>query len=318
MQTLFEDEWVEAVVGLCAAGRFAGATPEDVRRYHVDRERCYAEPDPDRRAAAFVRVHLDWFARWGLRQRLDDALARFPALAETLEAMVFRQARGGHDEGAELYRDPGGRRRGVIALRPDRMVTEPVLVGFLNHELAHLTDMVSPAYGYSASLRTPGQTASQERLVRDRYRLLWNIRVDGALHRRSLPGLAGPEARRAEFERAFRFLPDPRREALFGSLWSGALATHAELLAVAADPRELRSAREPVPGAPCPLCGFAAFRWARADDLRPEARARVREDFPRWDLQEPLCARCAEIYDAVSGAEYPSTVCLTRTSAADP
>lgn len=317
MPTLFEDELVEATVALAASGRLGSVTAAAVAEFHRDRERCYAVADPDQRTEAFARVHLDWFGRWGLRQRLETGLSRFPALADALEAMVFRQARGRHDEAAELYRDQAGQRRGVLALRPDRLVTEPALTGFLHHELAHLADMVSPEFGYSPAPGTGAPTASHDRLIRERYRLLWAIRIDGALARRDLPGLLGVERRRAEFEKAFGFLPEPRRSSVFDDLWNGVRSTHDDLLHLAADPRELVGHRETTPGAPCPLCGFAAFRWSTSAELSPEGLARVRAEFPGWHPDEPLCARCAEIYDAISRIEYPSTVCLPGIATAD-
>lgn len=314
MQTLYEDELVEAVIGLCTAGRLAGVTPKQVTRFHADRERCYAIVDPDRRVEGFARVHLDWFGIWGLRDRLAIAVGHFPELTQACVAVVFRLARGRQDEGADLYRDAQGNRRAVVALRADRVVTEPMLVGFLHHELAHLADLVSPEFGglerSGLGSVSTARTASQERLIRERYRLLWALRIDGELTRRGLPGLGSQESRRSEFDRAFGFLSEARRSEVFDGLWQGTVATHDALLRLAADPRELEGRREPVPGAPCPLCGFAAFRWADANGLRPAALERLRCDFPNWYPHEPVCARCAEIYDAVAGLEYPSTVCV--------
>lgn len=310
MQLLFEDDLVEATLGLCLAGRLAGVGAPEIAEFHAARERCYGVGDPIERGAVFARMHLDWFCRWGLRDRLGAAVDRFPAIAEACEAVVFRRCRGRHDEGAELYVDAEGRRRAVVSLRPDRLVTEPLLTGFVHHELALVEDMVRPSFGYSTHLAAGGWTPSQERVVRERYRLLWGIRTDGALAARGLTGLAGRERRLTEYERAFGFLVEPRRSEVFDALWTGAVATHAELLDLASDPRELAGRRESVPGAACPLCGFAAFRWATAGDLRPAALERVRAEFPTWDSDEPLCARCAEIYNAVAGLEYPATVCL--------
>lgn len=310
MRILFEDELAEAVVGLCIAGRKAGVGPDEVIRFYRDRDRCYEIGDPDRRSDAFAKVHLAWFERWGFRTRLETAAGCFCELSAKVEALVFRRSRGRHDEGAELYKDAEGCSRGVLALRADRVVSEPVLAGFLNHELAHLDDMVTPAFGYDAALSVGAVTSSQERLIRERYRVLWSIRIDGGLARRGLPGIAGEDRRRAEFEKAFGFLPAARRAEVFGGLWEGGLARHAELVHLASDPRELEGRREPIPGASCPLCGFAAFRWSDASTLPPSVLNRIGIEFPHWHPEEPLCARCAEIYQAVDGIEYPSTVCL--------
>lgn len=310
MKLLFDDDLVEGVVRLGAAGKRAGIPAMQVRRFHAERERCYRVLDPDDRATAFARVHLSWFAEWGIEKLLAATAARFPVLDGALTALAFRQARGRNDEGAELYADAEGRRRGLVALRPERFADEPGLTRFLHHELAHLADMVDGDFGYDPDLGVVGQTASQRRLVRERYRLLWAVSIDGRLTRRRLETVADEAQRRGEFARGLGFLPDSRRDELFTALWSGRLAQHRQLLEIASDPRGLHGNREPVPGADCPLCGFAAFAWADAASLRPQARDRIRTEFPPWRETEPICARCAEMYNAIAGIEYPKTVCL--------
>jgi hypothetical protein len=39
-------------------------------------------------------------------------------------------------------------------------------------------------------------------------------------------------------------------------------------------------------------------------------RSFVYTDFPGWCDGESVCARCAEMYDAIVGFEYPSTIVL--------
>ncbi len=310
MRLLFDDDLVEGVVQLCAAGKRPGVPPLQVRRFHAERERCYQVLDPDERATAFARVHLSWFTEWGLDKFLAGAAGRFAVLAGRLAALAFRQARGKNDEGAELYCDAGGQRRGMVSLRPERFDDEPSLARFLHHELAHLADMVDEMFGYSPDLERTGQTASQLRLTRERYRVLWAVSIDGRLIRRGLETVADEARRRAEFERAFAFLPEDRRGELFAALWSGRLATHGELLELASDPRGLQGSHAPVPGADCPLCGFPAFEWTGAASLKPAARDRIRAEFPAWRETDAVCARCAEMYNAITGLEYPTTVCL--------
>lgn len=305
---LFEDDLVEGAVQLCATGQRAGIPPLQVRRFHAERERCYHVLDPDDRVTAFARLHLAWFAEWGLERSLAAAAARFPVLDPRLAVLAFRKARGRHDEGADLYADPAGERRGVVALRPERFAFEDALTRWLHHELAHLADMVDPRFGYCPDLDPTGQTASQQRLTRERYRVLWAVSIDGRLAARALETAAAPAQRQAEFERAFAFLEEPRRAELFHALWTGRLATHSELLQWAADPRGLQGQHAPLSGADCPLCGFATFQWTDASSLHLEARARIQAEFTGWRDTEPICARCAEMYHAITVIEYPKTV----------
>lgn len=310
MKLLLEDDLVEAVVHLYAAGGCPGVPVLQIRRFHTERESCYKVLDSDDRAAAFARVQLSWFNEWGVEKLLASVVSRFPVLNEALAALAFRKARGRADEGAELYCDAQGQRRGIVALQPDRFGEDVALACWLHHELAHVADMVDERFGYSPDLAQTGQTASQHRLVCERYRLLWDVSIDGRLIRRGLGSIADEAQRRREFDCGFAFLPDARRAELFAGLWSGRTASHTGLLELAADPRGLQDHHAPVPGAPCPLCGFAAFQWIDANRLCPAARERIRVEFPGWRDGEAVCARCAEIYDAVTGQEYPATVCL--------
>ena len=224
--------------------------------------------------------------------------------------MAFRKARNRSEEGAELYLDPEGRRRGIVAVVPERFTDPPALARLLHHELAHLADMVDEAFAYSSDLSPTGLGPSQLRLVRERYRLFWAIRIDGRLSARGLPTASDERQRRAEFDRAFAFLAESQRAEIFNGLWSGCLARHADLLKIAADPRTLRGRTAPVPGATCSLCGFPAFDWIQGEALRSDARARIEAEFPGYHAGDPVCARCAEIYHTITGMEYPATVCL--------
>jgi hypothetical protein len=310
MKLLFDDDLIDGVTQLCANRRRADVPAPLLARFHAERERCYRTLDPDDRAAAFARLQLAWFTEWGFVERLNRIVARFVELAPALAAMAFRKARGRADEAAELYCDAEGQRRGIVALRPERFTDDSALTRFLHHELAHLADMVDPWFGYTPELGQTNQTASQLRLTRERYRLLWAISIDGRLVQRGLDTVADEVQRRQEFRRGFAFLPENRREELFDSLWNGRLARHDQLLQIAADPRGLRDQHAPIPGAACPLCGFATFEWTGTDRLRPATRNRIRADFPACRDGDTVCARCAEMYEAVTGLEYPATVVL--------
>jgi hypothetical protein len=179
--------------------------------------------------------------------------------------------------------------------------------------------MVNPAFGYSPQLHLPGQNAAQQRLTRERYRLLWDITIDGRLavaadvRRRtdSQPHDAPPppvgsylpgshEYHSAAFDRAFGFWPESRRDEVFDALWNNPTPRHDDLLAIAADPRDIKSALEPTPGAPCPLCGFATFDWAEIHTLSEPTLTAIRREFPQWTPEEGACGRCVAIYRIVA------------------
>ena len=308
MKLLFDEDLVEAVTFLCASGQRRGIPSPQVRRFHKERERLYSIIDPDERQAAFFRLHLSWFQEWGLEKFLADKVSRFPILPVQLDVMAFRKGRHRSEEGAELYVNSDGGHHGIVALRPERFGSDASLECFLNHELFHLSDMVDPSFDYSPDVFQPGQTASQQRLIRERYRLLWDVTIDGRLIHAGRETIASQEQRRKEFDRAYGFLPEDRREKLFEMLWAAPCPRHADLVSLASDPRDPNERQ--IPGAPCPLCGFATFQWANLQTLKPDSLARIQKQFPRWTTAEGACERCLEIYQSTADLELPATICL--------
>jgi hypothetical protein len=298
VKLLFDEDLLEAVVFLCASGQRGGVSARQVRRFHGERERLYSILEPDERQAAFFRLHLEWFREWGLERLLVGVVDQFALLGARLEVMAFRKARSQSEEGAELYVNEEGHRHGIVALRPARFQADADLVRFVHHELQHLSDMLDPEFGYSPHIAQPGHTASQQRLMRERYRLLWDSTIDGRLTAKGRDTVARREQRQAEFNRAYSFLPEAKRAQTFEWLWNNPAPRHAELLKLAADPRELNASAPQIAGAPCPLCGFATFRWAAVEALTPDLVARVQTEFRAWTAEQGACARCLEVYQS--------------------
>lgn len=307
MQLRYDENFVEGTVFVCASRQRCGPPALQVRRFHLAREKLYSILDSDARNTAFFNLHLEWFREWGLEKALVGPADEFPRLRTALNALVFRRARMKRDEGAELYVSAEHGRSGVVALRVERFERPEELACFLRHEFAHVNDMLDPAFGYSPELHLPGRNAAQQRLTRERYRLLWDIAIDGRVTASSRASVGNREEHRASFDHTFDFWPEPKRDEVFDSLWNNRQPRHADLLAIAADPRGLESAHEPVPGAACPLCGFATFAWADIGGLSPQTTAAIRAEFPAWTPDQGVCRRCAEIYRIV-GARTPLAV----------
>ncbi len=296
MKLLFDEDLVEAVVFLCASGRRGPKPALQIRRFQAARERLYSILDPDERNAAFFRLNLDWFREWGVEELLRGILKDFPLFEQGLSALAFRKARARNDEAAELFVHPEQGRRGIVAVRGERFGSDESVRCLLNHELTHLSDMLDPAFGYSPELALPVALRASERLVRERYRLLWDVTIDGRLTQRKLATEMSRDRHWIEFERAFGFWGEEQRRQTFDSLWMGPGPQHEALMSMAADPRNLRAAHQPLPGAPCPLCGFATFDWAPVAAMEPKTIDAIRAEFPAWTKESGVCARCVEIY----------------------
>ncbi len=298
MHLRYDDDFVEAAVFRCASGRRKGIPPLQIARFNFQRERLYSVLDLDARNHAFARLHLEWFREWGLETLLTDPLPEFPLLPEALRLLAFRKARGRDDEGAELYVNEAGDRNGVVALRPERFEHEAELGSFLRHELTHLHDMVDPGFAYLPDLPLVGPSLNQHRLARERYRLLWDVSIDGRLTRLGRQTVATREQRWSDFAATFAFWTEARQREVFDCLWSNPAPTHRALAGLVCDPRQLQASASPRPGAPCPLCGFPAFAWAEVASLTNEALDAIRAEFPHWVSEQGACARCFQMYRA--------------------
>jgi hypothetical protein len=309
MRLCYDEDFVEAAAFLCASGKRSGVPALQIARFHREREKPYAIPDPDERNAAFFRVHLEWFREWGLEKLLTRVIEETPGLRESLDSLAFRQARRRNEEGAELYvqKSEAGtapvirERNAVVALRVERMARDEEILPFLRHEFMHLNDMLSPAFGYSPRVQLPGQNPAQQRLTRDRYRLLWDITIDGRLTRAKRATIGTCEQHRVSFDRAFSFWPESKRAEVFAALWNNDRPQHGELLVIASDPRAVRHEHQPLPGAPCPLCGFATFHWATSCQLESETGQAIAREFPSWSPEQGACSRCVEVYEINRG-----------------
>lgn len=296
MPLRFEQELVESAVTLhLTSGRVPAL---QATRFHRERENLYRVSDPDERNDAFFKLHLEWFREWALDKQLTGPVHEL-SLLETLDLLAFRSARSKREEGAELYVNDAGKKHGVVALRPLRFRDAKDLNCFLRHELWHICDMVDPTFGYAPGIR--GQLSpAQQRLARERYRVLWDVTIDGRITKSRNAGQATKEERRAEFDAAFPFWSSDKRDALFISLWTEAHPTHAMLEDHVRDPRDLQNTKGPVPGSPCPLCTFPTFDWATAGELSNGTVAAILTEFPYWTSDQGACSRCADIYRLVS------------------
>jgi hypothetical protein len=178
---------------------------------------------------------------------------------------------------------------------------------FLRHELMHLHDMVEPAFGYVPELPVSGPSLNQSRLARERYRLLWDVSIDGRLTLRGRNTIATKEQRRLEFIAAFSFWTEARQQEVFESLWTNPTPTHELLAELVSDPRQLQYTTGPRPGAPCPLCGFPTFAWATATSLADATLSAIRSEFPHWTPEQGACARCCNIY-RVNRSQVPAVL----------
>jgi hypothetical protein len=279
--------------------------------HHREREAVYAIADPDARDRAFGRLAAGWFRRLDLDAPIRQAiLERADGLAPVRRILVGPAGRP-RDAGADLLVPPDGPPTVVIRIRPDQCRDSPALLAFLRRELLHIADMLDPVFRYEP--RLPPQPAGpvHDRLIQDRYRLLWDCSVDGRLLRAGLLSGTVRDPRRREYRRTFGD-PGPARTGAgapasapsFGAIFHGPRPTHPELVDLAT-----RGAAGTAAGHRCALCGFPTTS-VTPDPAGLPARVldTIRCEFPGWRFDDGLCTQCADLYLARAGAPPPGPV----------
>lgn len=302
MQLRYDEDFIEAAVFLCASGRRKGVPSLQIARFHREREQLYGILVPDARNIAFFKLHLEWFREWGMEQPLTDLIKAFPLVREQLGVLAVRKTTGKNDEGVELYVNEASQRTGVLALRLERLMDEAMLRDYLRHEFTHLHDMLNPSFGYSPVLALPNLNAAQKRIARERYSLLWDITIDGRLSAAGHKPMVSLEQHTTAFAHSYSFWPEQKQAEAFQLLWQTRTPRHADFLALIADPRGLRDAHQPAPGASCPLCDFPTFDWADCASLPINIATQIVQGFPSWSPEQGLCNRCLEAYQVLASA----------------
>lgn len=265
-------------------------------RYHELTEPLYALT-PEARNEEFDTVNLRLFRECGLHRALEEALHGSPLPEKIDEAVVVDTER---EESADLFQ-AGDRLRIMIKLRAQNLVDAPYLHGLLNHEMQHIADMLDAEFRYD---RNPLASSLDEPILRERYRMLWDIYIDSRLVRGRRPTIGTKALRKKEFLALYRKFGQEKCEAVFEHLWARDRMTHPQLREYARDPRALLRAagveaaeNTVLPGSLCPICGFPTYHWV-TDPGQIEAAVmdQIRQEAPDWKPEQGICERCLELW----------------------
>jgi hypothetical protein len=200
----FEASLVEEAVLI----RIDKAPTTQQREFRRRRDAIYEHGDPEEREARFEAFHGECFTRLGLDRPLREALQERPSvLPAVTECRVLRASTPRMEMADLVERDAAGTERIlVIRLGPASLV-DGGLLAWLRRELLHVADMLDPRFGYLPSL-SRSLDEPPDNLLRDRYRVVWDVTVAGRLLRQGLDGASSRERARREFERVFSWLGD--------------------------------------------------------------------------------------------------------------
>ena len=223
--------------------------------FHREREAVYELPDAQQRDAAFGQLARRYFHALGLAELFTEWLSEFPHVSAHVELIVVRRVWNRKDEQVEWYVgrpaarpagscEAGGKTRLAleisttlfIGLQAIRCLDRGKLTAFLRHELAHVADMLDPAFAYDPHAAFGGECEPENELIRERFRVLWDLWVHARMRRRGWQTILDDDARQGEVMRAFAFLSPLSQEELFTAVSQQDHWTQGALLALARHP----------------------------------------------------------------------------------
>jgi hypothetical protein len=281
----------------------------------------YTNVPPRKREAAFFVLYRRFFSELGHLTHVKSILAEFVSEGNLPSECCFVRTLRDEEEGAQLSED--GSRLGVqikieTLLDPDRCAY------LLRHELTHILDILDPAFSYDTSRPLSEVSPSEESLLRDRYRTLWDLSVDGRIERKGFLPEGLRERRAKEFQTLFPNLGEPAAEQVFIALWGGTRPSNEELrqmvkgtsflcstLKISSDISDDEESHPTFgPGSLCPLCRFPTHEWAETTEHFSQ---QVKLEFPGWKPSQGICSQCANRYQFTAAFSMDSPGSTSRT-----
>ncbi len=314
LEILYDQQLVDDIVYKGLAEKEKGGDLTLYNEYHEKRDAIY-ELEQELRPKKFKELDSDFFNRLGYDGFLNEILDEFPNLKGKVEEVHVRRATTRQNEGSNVV-DRG--RKVLIRLYPELFIEGKAILKGIRHELMHVSDMMDESFGYK--VEEFNCSPMEERMINDRYRLFWDISVDGRLVKDGRETISDKDERRREFESFYIKIPKEARDIIFDKIWCGEVAiTHDKMVEMAKDvdnllvlaegteSRELDKTKEkvqesgPLPGTTCKLCGFPSYDWVEEIGNDEEIVNIIRQDFPHWSIKDGICSRCSEYYKIKAG-----------------
>ncbi len=169
------------------------------------------------------------------------------------------------------------------------------LAAFLRHELMHVVDMLDPAFCYAPDISLGGINEMEDHLIRERFRILWDIYIDSRLKKKGFSVLVSEEQLFKEFQEAFCFLGKEKQQSIFLKITHSDRLTQSDLIELAHNDNLEKSFNQG--GRLCPLCNFPSY--AHITDWRNEANLvaeEIKKEYPHWEVSLGICSQCFEMY----------------------
>lgn len=200
----------------------------------------YEIPDEELRQREFVPVFREFFTKLGFDRLIAGLLAERPLVGESVDRCVVREAARKKAQSAELLvqgdkdREDRGGKTLVIQICPQSFTDIGRFMTLTRRELLHVADMLDDRFGY---LCEPfAGEPSWQNLQRDRYRVLWDIYVEGRLDREGLGDKKAQESLERAFGRVFANGTAGTDGGVFARVFEAPLLTHRNFMEWAREP----------------------------------------------------------------------------------
>ncbi|MHC4267670.1 MAG: hypothetical protein ACYSTS_04320 [Planctomycetota bacterium] len=314
LEIIYDNQLVDDIVCKGLAGQEAAGEFALYKEYHEKRDAIYAMEE-ERRPKRFRELDIEFFNRLGYDVYIKEIFGEYPDIEEKIKEVHVRRATTKQNEGSNVV-DEGT--KVIIRLYPELFIEGSNEIRMvIRHELKHVSDMMNSKFGYDVN-EDFGRSPMEERIIRDRYRLFWDISVDGRLTNTGLETIASREERKKEFDSFFSKIPEETRDLIFDKIWNAEEPmSHNRMVELSKDTTKVlalaagsRSVDElvaetkelgPIPGTTCPLCGFPSFDWVEEVANDEETAKVINEEYSEWKPQDGVCSRCAEYYKIKAG-----------------
>jgi len=292
----FEPYLIEEVVFLRVKQAEALGQKDLVRSFHEARTLLYAKADEEDLKQGFQDMAWSFFRSFGLDQYFLDLFQEFPLLLASDLNVHVKSTFHKNQERAELFVDTFSQTL-IVSLRVHQLLDISRLAPFLRHELMHISDMLDLEFHYDPKPVLGGTGQIEEELVRDRFRVLWNLYVSVRLAQSGRTPYMPFDDLKGEFEKSFSHLEGDGKEKVIRDFLERKRWTQSDLIQLARNDRSNRLLGEG--GLRCPLCHFTSYEGKRfwGAEHRPIMNE-IQNDFPGWTSSEGLCTQCFDLYDS--------------------
>lgn len=299
LQINFDPTFIEEAVFLLMRD---GQGDNLFRDFCKEKEEIYQKDTAgDERDKAFKLFYGKYFCNLGLEDFFKNICEDFPHIYKPEVRVVVKRVWNRKHEEAELYVQPQ-QKTVYLGILVRRILDLAFLESFLRHELMRISDMLSFDFQYSPHPVLGGKNEIEDNLIRERFRLLWDLYIDARLRGKGFKTIKSYEEQKKEFARIFFFLTQLEREKILSKIQGCESLMQIDLLSWAGDPRSIKVLGKG--GLRCPLCDFTSFNPIKHWDAETlPVVNEIKKDYPHWEPSQGICPQCFDLYGLKIKAE---------------